>query len=143
MVKKLFPSFFAMIAGLIHLTATLIGILVLSLLPLETIYYLIAYTFLIESIFAVMGGVLLLYEGILCYRHQGILAKKWIKGGVILGVLGLGVSIIELTTYGPHLPAEIGYPTAIILTALRGIGVQLSIIALGEAEARKSEAETI
>lgn len=137
MVKKYVPIFCAVIAGLIHLTADLLGILILCLLTMDTWYLLVAYTFLIESIFAGAGGVLLLYEGIKSYRHQVELAERWIRRGVILGVLGLAISILELVTYGPSLPSKIGYSAAITLTVLRGVGVQFSVIALGEAEGTK------
>lgn len=139
MVKKFFPSFFAVIAGAIQLTANLIGILVLHLLDIETFYLLVAYMFLLESIVAGVGGILLLYEGMKSYRQQVVLAEKWIKWGVFLGVFGLSISIIELVTYGPNLPAQVGYPIAIMLTGLRAFSVQLSITALGEAEARSPE----
>ncbi|NIQ07727.1 MAG: hypothetical protein GWO20_19035 [Candidatus Korarchaeota archaeon] len=139
MVKKYFPSFFAVSAGLIHLTANVIDILVLHFLTVQTLYLLVSYTFLIESIFAGLGGTILLYEGITSYRHQMMPAKVWLKWGAILGLLGLAISILELLTFGPPLPAQIGYSAALTLTAFRGIGVQLSLIALREAKARIHE----
>lgn len=143
MVKKLFPSFFAIIAGIVQLTGNLIGILVLHLLTFETYYLLVANTFLIESIVAGIGGFIILYEGIKAYRTQVAFIEKWIKRGTILMGAGLAISLIELVTYGPNLPAQIGYPTAIMLTALRGVSVQLSLIALRESEAREKEAKPV